>query len=192
MPACFQAPANVFNATQFNSLFNYKGGKAPVAKNVSAAPSTTPPGANTTPGPALGPSKYMIPGLLPLPLTEQKLTRSEALFARHTTLNPFSLSISNSGDEFFLFMEMRAEMQWTSFSMDPRKWVTATRAYNLRLEGLCRAKNIKAVEKSPQALVSKLGYIEGKVCARILKQDYKCTSSGFLNRPALFIEITLL
>jgi hypothetical protein len=73
-------------------------------------------------------------------------------------------------DEFFLFMDMRAERQWTSFNMTSRKWVGATTSYNIRLE----AKNIAAVKKNPRALVDLLGRIEPKISKRIIDQDFKC------------------
>jgi hypothetical protein len=73
-------------------------------------------------------------------------------------------------DEFFLFMDMRAEHQWASFNMTSRKWVAATSAYNERLE----AKNKSLVKKNPCALVDLLGRIEPKISKRIIDQDFMC------------------
>jgi hypothetical protein len=104
---------------------------------------------------------------LPNPISTDKLTRSQRLFSAATQIHPKSLSIG-VGDEFFLFMELREEQQWTSFGMTPRKWVSATQEYNTRLQ----AKNQASVTKQPRALVEKLGEIEPKVLDRLARRDF--------------------
>jgi hypothetical protein len=113
--------------------------------------------------------------ILPLPSSaaEKQLTRSQIIFSISTQINPLSLLIQ--GDtEFFLFMDMRSEFQWASFSMTSRKWVVATETYNHRLEELCRAKGVVAIKKNPRALMDKLGHIEPKIANRLATGNFIC------------------
>lgn len=113
--------------------------------------------------------------LLPPPITG--LTRSEQLFAAGTGVNPRSLKIEQ-GQQFFLFMTMREEHQWTSQNMTSTKYVNATTDFNIRLEALCATASslTKAlpVKKNPRALMEKLAEIEPIIATRIQKRNYLC------------------
>lgn len=115
---------------------------------------------------------------LPLPPTAG-LTRSQVLFSIGTAMDVRSLAVQ--GDiEFYLFMEMRAEFQWTSFAMTSQKWVSATHIYNERLEQQTRARGVLFIKKNPRALMEKLGEIEPKISKRLLTKNFKCSSFSFL------------
>jgi hypothetical protein len=110
----------------------------------------------------------------PLTLPDgEGLTRSERLFtiATHTDVRSMALK---ADDEFFLFMDMRAEEKWASFNMTSHKWVTATQKYNARLEALNIKKNRPTVKKNPRALMDLLGQVEPKVSERIIKNNFVC------------------
>ncbi|RDB21084.1 hypothetical protein Hypma_011838 [Hypsizygus marmoreus] len=107
---------------------------------------------------------------LPLP-HGSRLTRSELLFSISTQTDIHSLSV-RTDDEFFLFMDMRAEGKWTSFGMTSRQWVHAADAYNARLEELSKAKKIPFIKKNPRALVDKLGEVEPKIIKRIATGNF--------------------
>lgn len=110
---------------------------------------------------------------LPLPNDQAKLTRSQRLFLVATTIHPQSLTIGE-GNEFFIFMELRQEQQWASFTMNPPKWVMAARDYNTRLEARNRRDGLPTVPKNPRALIHKLGEIEPKILDRLAKGDFVC------------------
>jgi hypothetical protein len=114
------------------------------------------------------------------PPTTAGLTRSQLLFSIGTDMDVRSLAVQ--GDvEFYLFMEMRAEFQWTSFTMTSQKWVSATHIYNERLEQQTRVRGILFIRKNPRALMEKLGEIEPKISKRLLTKNFKCLSfSSFL------------
>lgn len=122
------------------------------------------------------PSLEMLRRPLPLPLSlrDKGLTRSQLLFSVGTSIDPRALRI-NGDDEFFLFMDMRAELQWTSFGMTASKWASATKIYNNRLEDLTKKKNAEFIRKNPRALADKLSEIEPRITDRIHKEDYYCT-----------------
>ncbi|KAL6307929.1 hypothetical protein BKA93DRAFT_726473, partial [Sparassis latifolia] len=98
------------------------------------------------------------------------LTASQRLFSVSTGVPIQSLSI-NSNDEFHLFMKLRAEKKWVSFSMTPRKWVLAASEYN-------RGQLQLMVRKTPRALMEKLGEIEPKIITRIVSENYTSKSNG--------------
>ncbi|KAF8969038.1 hypothetical protein BDZ97DRAFT_1902759 [Flammula alnicola] len=102
------------------------------------------------------------------------LTRSQLLFSIGTSIDPRVLQITDD-NEFYLFMDMRAEFQWTSFGMTVSKWASAAKIYNEQLEALGKTKNIEILKKNPRALTDKLSEIEPKISERILKQNYLCT-----------------
>jgi hypothetical protein len=112
-------------------------------------------------------------GRLPLPPTTTKLTRSEQLFSAATRVNPKSLTI-DSGDEFFLFMELRREEQWTSYGMTSHKWVEAANTYNRRLQTVNQSKGLPTIPKNPRALMDKLGEIEPKIINRLTQKNFVC------------------
>lgn len=108
---------------------------------------------------------------LPLSLRNKGLTRSQLLFSIGTLIDARALRITGD-DEFFLFMDMRIEFQWTSFGMMVPKWAPATKIYNAQLKELAQKKGIKFIKKHPRALMEKLGKIEPKITERILKDNY--------------------
>ncbi|EDR02023.1 uncharacterized protein LACBIDRAFT_332792 [Laccaria bicolor S238N-H82] len=97
---------------------------------------------------------------LPLPGRHPQLTHSQFIFSVSTSINPCSLAIERK-DEFFLFMEMRAEHQWVSFSMTCRKWVTATISFNVQLKEWKKGENLDVVKKNLHALMDKLAEVRG-------------------------------
>ena len=116
---------------------------------------------------------------LPLPVpTGTRFTRSQLLFSVLTGINAHALSIK-TGDEFFLFMNMREELAWVSYNMTSRRWALATDNYNSRLQAINSAKNIETVPKHPRALMEHLGVVETKIAARIARKDFTCMSSFY-------------
>ncbi|KAI0673878.1 hypothetical protein C8Q78DRAFT_1186282 [Trametes maxima] len=107
------------------------------------------------------------------------LSPSQRLFSLATGLNPLSTTIS-SGDEFFLFMNLRAEHKWASYNMTPQKWVEAATLYNTALEKTSwRLGHMRwTARKTPRALMDKLGEIEPMVLRRLQSGDYRSKESG--------------
>lgn len=114
----------------------------------------------------------------PLPLIDSDLTRCQQFFSRFSGMDVRALSIIGS-DEFFLFMDLRAENEWATFRMTPRKWVHATEEFNKRLEIQNHAKGLPTIAKNPRALIDKLGEVEPKIISRLIRKDYSCESSGY-------------
>ncbi|KAJ7165980.1 hypothetical protein C8R46DRAFT_1219750 [Mycena filopes] len=106
-----------------------------------------------------------------------KLTRSQALFQSHTGTDIRSLKI-HSGAEFFLFMEMRVDLQLKSFEMTPKKWVGVTETYNSRLKALPVEEGHAFVPKNPRALLDKLGEVETQVITRRTTDNFRSATSG--------------
>ncbi|KAJ7501801.1 hypothetical protein B0H11DRAFT_1991191 [Mycena galericulata] len=110
--------------------------------------------------------------LLPLPAETnplvRQLTRSQRLFLHGTGTNPKALEISK-GQEFFVFMEMRKDLQWKASNMTSRKWAEAVGLYNTRLSATVPT----AVPKSPRALMEKLDEIEHTILKRIAINDFQ-------------------
>lgn len=104
------------------------------------------------------------------------LTPSQRIFSIATCLDPLSLSIS-SGDEYFLFMNLRAEHKWASYDMTPPKWVEAATIYNTELEKHNRSLGHFrwTSRKTPCALLNKLSEVEALILRRLASGDYKCT-----------------
>jgi hypothetical protein len=111
--------------------------------------------------------------VLPPSLHEKGLTPSQLIFSVATHIDPRALRITED-DEFYLFMDMRAELQWTSFGMTTGKWAAASKLYNNKLKALGKKKNIQIFEKNPRALMDKLNDIEPRISERLLKEDYIC------------------
>ncbi|KAF8178001.1 hypothetical protein BJ912DRAFT_1146430 [Pholiota molesta] len=114
---------------------------------------------------------------LPAELKDQGLTRSQLLFSIGTTVDPRALRILGD-DEFYLFMDMRAELQWISFSMTSSKWAIATKAYNERLAKLGKEKHFNVIKKNPRALMDKLNEIEPMISERLGDKDFISKSNG--------------
>jgi hypothetical protein len=75
------------------------------------------------------------------------LTRSQSLFSLYTGVDACALAI-NSSEEFYLFMDLRAEQRWVSYNMNSRKWLTATNEFNCRLEALDASKTCRTHPKT--------------------------------------------
>jgi hypothetical protein len=112
---------------------------------------------------------------LRLPSGPPKLTRSQRLFSLATEIDIRSLSLKADG-EFYLFMDMRSELQWASFHMTSHKWVMATREYNGRLALQNAAAGLPTFEKSPRALMQLLGEIEPQIALRVMSNNFICAS----------------
>ncbi|KAF8173443.1 hypothetical protein BJ912DRAFT_1079230 [Pholiota molesta] len=112
---------------------------------------------------------------LPLSLQEEGLTRSQLIFSIGTAIDPRALRI-DEGDEFFLFMDMRIEFQWTSFGMTAAKWASAAQIYNNRLEGLNKKKDVEFIKKNPRALADKLNEVERQINERNITKNYASKS----------------
>jgi hypothetical protein len=110
---------------------------------------------------------------VPLPQDDAGLTRSQRLFTISTGVHVDSLAIGR-GDEFFVFMKLRAQHKWASFRMTPLKWVKATKVYNAELESVNRSHNRNTTLKNPRALVAMLGTVEAMVADRLMTGNYKC------------------
>ncbi|KAF9032463.1 hypothetical protein BDZ89DRAFT_1063369 [Hymenopellis radicata] len=107
------------------------------------------------------------------PGRNKQLTRSQLLLMHHTNIDPRSLSVS-SPSEFYLFMDLRAEHQWASFSMSPAKWKDATRLYNQALQSLSEkpTSQFTFVAKSVKTLMDKLNTVEAQVLRRSQTGDF--------------------
>ena len=101
------------------------------------------------------------------------LTRSQRLFSLTTNIDPRSLLIQGD-NEFYLFMDMRADFKWVSHEMTPKRWVNATGEYNKRLVAKKPGSGPSVVLKHPLALSRKLGELEPKLMNRIVEGNYKC------------------
>ncbi|KAG2738529.1 hypothetical protein P692DRAFT_20758853, partial [Suillus brevipes Sb2] len=114
-------------------------------------------------------------------------TRSQCLFSISTGIDPRSLTFQNS-DEFYLFMEMRAEFKWLSYQMTSKRWVMATEEYNHRL---IKKAGQSVIQKNPQALLRALGDIEPKLMSRITKNDYtsRTNSESFWRRHCSVVSL---
>ncbi|KAI5997494.1 hypothetical protein EDD15DRAFT_2573122 [Pisolithus albus] len=114
-------------------------------------------------------------------------TRSQQIFSIATGIPPESLTV-NGEDEFYLFMEMRAEFGWLSYQMTSRKWVDATNEYNRRL---VLKLGPAATKKNPQALLRLLSRIECRLIEHIVKGDYKSkrNSEVFWRRHCSVIQL---
>ncbi len=105
------------------------------------------------------------------------LTRSQRIVSVHGGLDPRSLTFMSAESEaFFLFMRLRAENKWASYSMSPSKWVAAASLYNAEVDRINTQKGKHMVRKTPRALMDKLGDIESRVLSRIAVNDYRCKS----------------
>ncbi|KAJ3534877.1 hypothetical protein NM688_g7062 [Phlebia brevispora] len=114
---------------------------------------------------------------LPPPTASGSLTRSQAIFTRLTAIDARSLRIDGSA-EFFLFMDMREELQWASFLMNAFRWVRATKEYNTRLAALNCQNGLATIKKHPRALIETLQRVETNVLGRLGRGDFTSKSSG--------------
>ncbi|OBZ68323.1 hypothetical protein A0H81_11830 [Grifola frondosa] len=118
------------------------------------------------------------PNLLPVDTVNiSGLTRSQQLFSISTGIDVRATSIG-SGDEFFLFMDLRLKNRWISFLMTPRKWVTAADEYNVELAKCDKSKGRSTIGKTPRALMDKLSEIEPRVLGHVTSGNYASHESG--------------
>lgn len=104
------------------------------------------------------------------------LPPSSQLFSNLTKVHARALAIGR-GDEYFLFMDMRAERGWASFKMNNARWAQATQDYNNRLRAKTPpGQHYDGMKKHPRALIDKLASTEAAVLQRINTKDYMCTS----------------
>ncbi|KAF8580074.1 hypothetical protein K439DRAFT_1648290 [Ramaria rubella] len=161
------------NALTFSGLFKEENEEVLIEFS-SEETMIVPPAATTSNTPSK--ACISLQTKLPSPLLDG-VTRSEQKIALATGILPTALTIS-TGDEFFLFMELRAENQWVSYGMTAQKWATATAEYNYHWKCKCEEKGNVFVSKKPRALVEKLGEMERKLAERIQKNDYKSMGRG--------------
>ncbi|KAH9010621.1 hypothetical protein EDB85DRAFT_2083308 [Lactarius pseudohatsudake] len=109
---------------------------------------------------------------VPLPPDGAGLTRLQRLFTISTGIHIDSLTIGY-GDEFFIFMKLRARHKWASFRMTPLKWVEAMNLFNAELESVNRSHNRSTTLKNPRALVVMLGTVEATVIDRLATGNFK-------------------
>ncbi|KAI0323780.1 hypothetical protein GY45DRAFT_1264040, partial [Cubamyces sp. BRFM 1775] len=115
---------------------------------------------------------------LPRP-TISGLTRSQRVISIATGIDPRSLTFTRGeSDAFFLFMRLRKEHRWASFSMTPFDWVCAASRYNLEVDRLKRERGLALTYKTPRALMEKLGEIEPRILARLMSGDFPKTSNN--------------
>ncbi|KAG0698511.1 hypothetical protein DFH29DRAFT_1018080 [Suillus ampliporus] len=101
-------------------------------------------------------------------------TWSQHLFSIAMGIDPHSLTFQNS-EEFYLFMNMRAEFKWVSYQMTSKHWVLATEEYNCHL---VKKMGQSIIQKNPQALLRTLGDIEPKLMNRTIKDEYTSKSNN--------------
>lgn len=124
---------------------------------------------------------------VPEPLQARGLTRSQLIFSMGTSVDPRALKITGD-DEFYLFMDQRAQHGWTSFGMTTQKWASAAKLYNAQLEELGKKKHTVFIKKNPRALMEKLGEIEPKILDRVARNNYSCTLHIFLFTIYLYLN----
>lgn len=110
---------------------------------------------------------------LPLPVEAamQGLTRSQRLFAATTGQDSRSLVIE-SGEEFFLFMDLRAQYQWRTINMTSKSYVEAVKQFNTAWEQKCAQLRRTFIAKHPRAILEKLGETEQVILKRRANQHY--------------------
>jgi hypothetical protein len=122
----------------------------------------------------------------PLQLPDaESLTQSKHLYSIATHTNIRSMTIKED-IEFYLFMDMQAKYQWTSFNMTPQKWVIATTEYSKWLEEFSAKNSCLMIKKHPRALMDLLREIEPKIANCIIRGDFVCKSACVLQSHNLF------
>jgi hypothetical protein len=103
--------------------------------------------------------------ILPPSVLTDGLTRTQLVFARHTGIDPRSLTLDSR--EYFLFMELRAEYKWQSWNIDWRKVTTHFNDAN-------KEKHPGVALKWPKALINTLAKVEVKILERLASGNYVC------------------
>jgi predicted acyltransferase (DUF342 family) len=111
---------------------------------------------------------------LPLPANPggPKYTRSERFFLLATNVNIHALSIGK-GEEFFMFMDLRAENKWVTYNMTTAHYLHATSDFNSRLQ---QQSNTLTTLKTARAIMDKLAEVEDIIANRIITKNYRCAS----------------
>lgn len=127
---------------------------------------------------------------LPEALRAQNLTRSALMFSIGTSIDPRALDIQGD-EEFYLFMDLRAQEQWTVLGMTNQKWASAAKTYNTELKERSKRKGFEFVKKNPQALGKKLSEIEPRILDRISRNNYICTFTSLTQLYSLFQRLII-
>ncbi|KAI1790224.1 hypothetical protein LXA43DRAFT_973740 [Ganoderma leucocontextum] len=103
-------------------------------------------------------------------------TRSQRIISAVTGFDPRCLTFPKNDDtEFYLFMDLRAQYKWATYTMSATAWVEAASIYNAALES---KKGQDAVRKTPRALMEKLEAVEATIHHRNKNKDYKSQSGS--------------
>ena len=106
-------------------------------------------------------------------------TKSARIMSAATGFPTQSMTFPDDDDEFYLFMDLRAQLGWASSKLTCALWVEATSIYNAALE----KKKPGAFRKTPRALVEKLAQVEKQVIHRKKNNNYICEQiSAYLRR----------
>ncbi len=105
------------------------------------------------------------------------LTRSQRMFSVASGgIDLDSLSLTSIDyAEFCLFLRLRVENRWATYTMSPYNWVCAASVYNKELQKLNQSTQKKRALKTPRALMDKLFQLEPKLIGRIISGNYDCT-----------------
>ncbi|KAG2120419.1 uncharacterized protein F5147DRAFT_563009 [Suillus discolor] len=114
------------------------------------------------------PSKHKVSCDCPSTGINNAITQSQHLFSIATGIDPHSLTFQNS-DEFYLFMDMRAEFKWLSCQMTLKHWVLPMEEYNCCFT---QKAGRSVIQKNPQALLHVLGDIKPKLMNHIIRDGY--------------------
>ncbi|KAI0696201.1 hypothetical protein C8T65DRAFT_583603, partial [Cerioporus squamosus] len=107
------------------------------------------------------------------------MTRSQRFLSIASGIDPRALTFGKGNSkEFFLFMTLRAQEQWSSFRMTPFDWLCAASRYNQEIEKLNTRERYSFPIKTPRALMEKLSEVELMILTRLQSGDYKSKSGG--------------
>ncbi len=96
---------------------------------------------------------------------------SEILISLVTGLHAGSVTFpENNNEEFYLFMDLRAQYKWATFDMSALSWVEAVSIFNAALE----KKVTGAIRKMPRTLMEKLEEVEKTVHFRLKNNNFEC------------------
>lgn len=149
-----------FQSTQIQSTQN-KGTLASFfSSQQKPAPPPNPPTPPTIPN-------HLLPNIGELP---PNLTPTQLVFKLHTGKDPRS-QVIEKGDEWFLFMDLRAQYKWRSFDIN---WKEATKILN---DALFNKHPFQFVRKEPLALHQALFAVEKTIDVKISSNNFSCESS---------------
>lgn len=142
------------------------------------------------PAPKAGPSDKILAGKLagriihndytpPQPLLCPPQSPSQQLYTRFTGI-PLSRFKIEHGDEFFLFMDLRAERKWVAHRLTSRAWMTVTEEYNQALENKNMIVGLLTIKKTPHAMIEKMGEVEKIILNRLVSQDFTGEYRAFI------------